>query len=80
MLLASEADEASEESEEKSVETFKTATEEEYGEEFSIQDLEFFIEITEFWENILGGKTSIKELIKAKKTRVKPKPKRRKRK
>lgn len=54
--------------------------EEEYGEEFTIQDLEFFIEITELWENILHGKTPIKELIKARKIGVKVKPKRRKRK
>jgi len=76
MLLTSETEELSEETER----TRTEITEEEYGEEFSIQDLEFFIEITEFWENILGGKMSIKELIKAKKAKVKPKPKRRKRK
>ena len=77
MLLTSETEELSEETR---TETTDVVAGEEHGEEFSIQDLEFFIKITEFWENILGGKMSIKELIKAKKARVKPKPKRRKRK
>jgi len=78
--LTSETEELSEETGRTRTEITEVFAEEEYGEEFSIQDLEFFIEITEFWENILGGKMSIKELIKAKKARVKPKPKRRKRK
>ena len=78
--MTSETEELSEETERTRAEITEVIAEEEYGEEFSIQDLEFFIKITEFWENILGGKMSIKELIKAKKARVKPKPKRRKRK
>lgn len=70
----SEETETSKESEESEL------SEEEYGEEFSIQDLEFFIEVTESWENILSGKMSIKELSKAKRVKEKAKPRRRRRK
>lgn len=54
--------------------------EEEYSEEFSVQDLEFFIEITEFWEKLLKGEVSPKDIVKIKKIEVKPRPKRRRRK
>lgn len=78
--LISESSEMLEETEKTKVTETSEIVEEEYGEEFTIQDLEFFIEITELWESILHGKTPVKELIKAKKTGAKVKPKRRKRK
>lgn len=78
--LISESSEMLEETEKTKVTETSEIVEEEYGEEFTIQDLEFFIEITELWESILHGKTPVKELIKAKKMGAKVKPKRRKRK
>ena len=54
--------------------------EEEYSEELSIQDLEFFVEITELWEKMLRGEASINELTKLKRKKVKVKARRRRRK
>jgi len=54
--------------------------EEEYSEELSIQDLEFFVEITEFWEKMLRGEASISELTKLERKKVKVKARRKRRK
>ena len=54
--------------------------EEEYSEELSVQDLEFFVEITELWEKMLKGEASVSELTKLKRKKVKVKARRRKRK
>ncbi|MCD6114088.1 MAG: hypothetical protein J7J78_02175 [Thermoprotei archaeon] len=54
--------------------------EEEYSEELSIQDLEFFVEITELWEKMLRGEASISELTKLERKKVKVKARRKRRK
>ena len=54
--------------------------EEEFGEELSIQDLEFFIEITELWEKMLREEASLNELTKLGRREVKARARRKRKK
>jgi len=76
----SEDEIVSEKTEEAATKEEEEIEEEEYSEELSIQDLEFFVEITEFWEKMLRGEASISELTKLERKKVKVKARRKRRK
>ena len=73
-IVSEKTEETATKEEEKEVE------EEEYSEELSIQDLEFFVEITELWEKMLRGEASISEITKFERKKVKVKARRKRRK
>jgi len=70
-VISEEAEEATAKEEEIEEE------EEEFSEELSVQDLEFFVEITELWEKMLRGEASLNELTKLEQRKVKVRARRR---
>ncbi len=67
-----------EKTEEAPVKEEEIVEEEEYSEELSVQDLEFFVEITELWEKMLRGEATLQDIAKLerKKIRVRARKKR----
>ncbi len=72
----SEGEIVEEKTEEAPVKEEEIVEEEEYGEELSVQDLEFFVEITELWEKMLRGEATLQDITKLERKKIKVKARR----